>query len=234
MDNNLRDASTAAEPFDYKQYERVWQRVAPSLNPYPGAVPAAGPAPFGAQPAAQPAKQPAQSAVPPAVQPAAQPEENPPGSVEHPCCMGLESKEQLEALADFIEDELADRRYYLTMMRSAPLWARQTLRELSLEEGAHARRLMAVYYLITGRCYQPSMSCERIYIGAWCPALRERYHAEACGGLAYMRASEQTVDPCLARLLKELSEDEYRHSEELTYLLERSVAGACGQRETGV
>ena len=88
-----------------------------------------------------------------------------------------------------------------------------------------ARRLMAVYYLITGSCYRPAVSCERICVGQWCTALRERYHAEVCGGFNYARAQDGTTDSCLGELLGQLSADEYRHAEVLMGMLERSLSG---------
>jgi rubrerythrin len=214
VDNALHGAAEAAVPYDYRKYDQVWQRVAPSLNPYPGAIPAAS--------------------IPPQPVPPNNSEENLPGAQENPCCMGSAAGEMLEVLEGFIEDELADCRYYMAMSRQAPSRARQTIRELSEDERGHARRLMAVYYLITGRCYRASVSCDRVYIGPWCPALRERYHAEACGGLNYLRASEGTTDPCLTEILKELSDDEYRHARTLAELLEQSLNGSCTRSGMGV
>jgi rubrerythrin len=146
-----------------------------------------------------------------------------PGAEENPCCMGSAAAEKLEVLTGFIEDELADQRYYLALSRQAPAWARQRLRDIAADEGGHAQRLTAVHYLITGESYRPAVSCERIYIGRWCPALRERYHAETCGGLNYARAADGTTDPCLEKLLRQLSDDEYRHARTLMALLARSL-----------
>ena len=55
------------------------------------------------------------------------------------------------------------------------------------------------------------------------PALRERYHVEACNGMNYLRAGEETTDPCLGRLLKELGEESYRQADQLMALLERAL-----------
>ena len=137
--------------------------------------------------------------------------------------MGSAAAEMLEVLTGFVEGELADQRYYQTLARQAPAWARQQLRDIAADEGSHARRLLAVYFLITGECYRPIISCDRIYLPGWCAALRERYHEEACGGLNYARAAEGTTDPCLDRLLNELSADEYRHADTMMRMLERSL-----------
>ena len=128
-------------------------------------------------------------------------------------------------LESFVEVELADRRHYLALAGQAPAFARQQIRELAAQAGTAARRLMAVCYLITGTCYRPSVECGRICLGRWCVALRERYHAEACNGMNYLRSAESTTDPCLGELLGQLSADEYRHAEVLMGMLERSLSG---------
>ena len=199
------------EVYDFRRYDRVWQRVAPDLEPYPGgntAVPVQ-------QPQAEPEPVPA----------LARQESQLPGAAQNPCCMGSAAAEMLEVLTGFIEEELADRRYFLAMSRQAPSWARQRLRDIAADEGAHARRLMAAHYLITGQCYRPAIAGGAVSVGRWCPALRERYHIEACSGMNYARSADGTTDPCLAKLLNELSADEYRHAEELMAMLERAILG---------
>ena len=217
------------EIYDYRQYDRVWQRVAPNLEPYPGMrqSPDSKNSSAEAAPAAAPANSTTMMAPVSQQTSAAQTaqEGQLPGAAQNPCCMGSAAAEMLEVLTGFVEEELGDRRYSLALARQAPLWARQRLRDIAADEGGHARRLMAVHYLITGECYRPAVSCEHIYIGRWCPALRERYHAEACNGLNYARAAEGTTDPCLAELLNELSADEYRHAAELMEMLERALQG---------
>ena len=97
------------------------------------------------------------------------------------------------------------------------------VQRLAEEEGRHAKRLMAVYYLITGKCYCPAIPCGCIRIEHWCPALRQRYHAEACGALNYARSADETTDICLKRIFTDLSQEEYRHADTISRLLERSL-----------
>lgn len=196
------------ESYDFRQYDQIWQRVAPDLEPYPGAHTAAAAAPQS------------QTVRPGAL---ARQESQLPGAVQNPCCMGSAASEMLEVLTGFIEEALSDRRAFLALSRRAPAWARQPLRDMAAEEESHARRLMAAHYLITGQCYRPAIAGSSVNVGRWCPALRERYHVEACNGLNYARAADGTTDPCLAKLLNELSEDEYRHARELMSLLERAI-----------
>lgn len=213
----------------YRQYDQVWQRVAPDLEPYPGwqnstagtapAVPAVPMTPAAPVPPAAPAA--------PIVQVPAQPvrpQGGPlPGTIQNPCCMGTEAADMLGVITGFVEEELVDRRYFQALARQAPGWARQGLRELSERAGEHAKRLMSAYYLITGQCYRPTGGSGPVYIGGWCPALRERYHTEACDGLNYARAADGTTDPCLRQLLMELSRDAYHHAEVLMEMLQRSL-----------
>lgn len=203
------------EVYDYRRHDRIWQRVGPTLEPYPANhvqenVTGGGEA--AAEHMALRVVSPRQEGMLP-------------GAEVDPCCMGSAAADMLGVLTGFIEEALSDQRHDLALSRQAPVWARQRLRDLAAEEGGHAKRLMAVYYLITGECYQPQFGGERIYTGRWCPALRQRYHAEACSGLNYARAADGTTDPCLRTLLQQLSDEEYRHAEVLLRLLERSLQG---------
>jgi rubrerythrin len=139
--------------------------------------------------------------------------------------MGSGAEELLEVLTGFIEEELGDQRAYQAMLRQTPSWARQRIRDLAAEEGNHAKRLMAVYYLITGKCYHPAIPTNCMYMERWCVALRERYHEAACNGLNYARTADETTDLCLSRLLQELSGEEYRHADLVLGLLQRSLRG---------
>ena len=195
--------------YDFRQHDRVWRRVNPRMAPYPdmpGQGDVAMPTASGQNLAAQ------EAALP--------------GAVQDPCCMGSAAAELLAVLTGYIEEELEDQRMIAALTRTAPAWARQTLREMAAEEGSHAKRLAAVYYLITGTAYCPVPSAGCIQVDHWRAALRSRYHAEACSGLNYARTADDTTDVCLSALLRELSADEYRHAEQLLSMLERSLR--CG------
>lgn len=209
MEQNLH----TPEIYDFRQHDRLWQRVNPALEPYPETAAETLPARGGGQ-----ITQPANSGSLTAAQ-----ESQLSGAEPNPCCMGSEAAELLEVLEGYIEEELEDQRRYLALARQAPAWARQTLREIAEDEGAHARRLLSARYLITGQCYRPNMVQGQLCMGDWCGALRQCYHEEACGGFNYARTADSTSDVCLTRLLNELSSDEYRHAERVMSLLERSL-----------
>ena len=172
---------------DYVRYDRVWQRVAPELDPYPAVRQAA------------------------AEEPAACPTAAP----------GAE-----KTVAAFIDGELSARRAYLAARRCAPTAAaRRTLQQLAEEEGAHARRLMGLYYILTGRCYR-SRLCAAVAEGLpWCQLLRLRWQEVCCAAEGYDRAADRMTDGCLRGILLQLAEDERRHAAALLRLLEGNLPG---------
>lgn len=204
MENELSAAQNAA--YDYRRCARVWQRVDPTLDPYPDVRAAAAMAADTPSDGLSAAERNA--------------ELTPPGAQADPCCMGTAALESLEVLQGFIREELADRRTYLFLARRAPTAeARQVFRAIASDEGRHARRLLAAVYLITGERYCPAICYPPLRCDGYCAALRERYHEEVCGGFNYRRASQETLDPCLQQLLLAFSQDEYRHANAMLCLL---------------
>ena len=204
MENELSAAQNAA--YDYRRCARVWQRVDPTLDPYPDVRAAAAMAADTPGDGLSAAERNAELTIP--------------GAQADPCCMGTAALESLEVLQGFIREELADRRTYLFLARRAPTAeARQVFRAIASDEGRHARRLLAAVYLITGERYCPAICYPPLRCDGYCAALRERYHEEACGGYNYHRASQETLDPCLQQLLLAFSQDEYRHANAMLCLL---------------
>ncbi len=204
MENELSAAQNAA--YDYRRCARVWQRVDPTLDPYPDVRAAAAMAADTSGDGLSAAERNAELTLP--------------GAQADPCCMGTAALESLEVLQGFIREELADRRTYLFLARRAPTAeARQVFRAIASDEARHARRLLAAVYLITGERYCPAICYPPLRCDGYCAALRERYHEEVCGGFNYRRASQETLDPCLQQLLLAFSQDEYRHANAMLCLL---------------
>jgi len=204
MENELSAAQNAA--YDYRRCARVWQRVDPTLDPYPDVRAAAAMAADTPGDGLSAAERNAELTLP--------------GAQADPCCMGTAALESLEVLQGFIREELADRRTYLFLARRAPTAeARQVFRAIASDEGRHARRLLAAVYLITGERYCPAICYPPLRCDGYCAALRERYHEEVCGGFNYRRASQEALDPCLQQLLLAFSQDEYRHANAMLCLL---------------
>lgn len=204
MENELSAAQNAA--YDYRRCARVWQRVDPTLDPYPDVRATAAMAADTSGDGLSAAERNAELTLP--------------GAQADPCCMGTAALESLEVLQGFIREELADRRTYLFLARRAPTAeVRQVFRAIASDEGRHARRLLAAVYLITGERYCPAICYPPLRCDGYCAALRERYHEEVCGGFNYRRASQETLDPCLQQLLLAFSQDEYRHANAMLCLL---------------
>ena len=204
MENELSAAQNAA--YDYRRCARVWQRVDPTLDPYPDVRAAAAMAADTPGDGLSAAERNAELTLP--------------GAQADPCCMGTAALESLEVLQGFIREDLADRRTYLFLARRAPTAeARQVFRAIASDEARHARRLLATVYLITGERYCPAICYPPLRCDGYCAALRERYHEEVCGGFNYRRASQETLDPCLQQLLLAFSQDEYRHANAMLCLL---------------
>ena len=198
MENELSAAQNAA--YDYRRCARVWQRVDPTLDPYPDLRAAAAMAADTPGDGLSAAERNAELTLS--------------GAQADPCCMGTAALESLEVLQGFIREELADRRTYLFLARRAPTAeARQVFRAIASDEGRHARRLLAAVYLITGERYCPAICYPPLRCDGYCAALRERYHEEACGG------AQEPLDPCLQQLLLAFSQDEYRHANAMLCLL---------------
>ena len=147
------------------------------------------------------------------------------GAQANPCCMGTEAETDTAVVAGFVEDEQAEKRQLQALARQSPLWARQTLWGLASQAAARVRRLLATYYLITGEAYSPAVCAEKIYVGKWLPALRERYHGAACTAMNYARAADGTPDPCLGDLFRDLSAEAFEGAEVVSRILERALVG---------
>lgn len=136
-------------------------------------------------------------------------------------CFGRASRAYAELLRRMIDGEGEDGRIYRALARRA---MGNTARQLSLlarQEEAHARRLGAAYFIITGRRYR------------WAGQGDARPPVELMGGLreqllqarreseAYRQAAGQTRDPCLSDLFRELADQEGEQARVLRELLEQ-------------
>lgn len=200
---------------DYARYDRIWQRVAPTLNPYPETRAATAETAVQSVPAERPGTAQSQQLMLP-------------GAQEDPCCMGSAAQEVTAVLEGFAEEEAADAASYRQLARCAPNRAAQTaLRELSSAACMRSRELSAGYYLITGQTKQASTAAVVLPRQPYRVLLRDRYHAAACNGLNYTRAAEGTTDPCLQRLLNRFSEENYSAADTLLRLLAQIQTRGC-------
>jgi len=189
-----------AEGYPLEEYDRIWQRVAPELEPYPQLR----------RGAAEQRETGGAFALP--------------GAQADPCCMGSLARESIDVLRGFMEEENESRLFYLHALscvrneRTA-----QLLRRLAETEGEHLRQLQAAYYLITGEriamgtrsSVQPCLSCRAL--------LRAAYHHESCAAFNYLRAADGAEDPCLQQLLRRIGEEEQQHARMLLEHLAKTM-----------
>lgn len=223
MENNLfsggPDVSAA---YDYRVYDRVWQRVTPGVDPYEGAPGAGADAPQDPAAPVQGAPAPAAPAAPavPRTEVSPAQEGNLPGAEKDPCCMGTAAQDSLGVLEGFIEEELGGCHCCQSLARKArDANAARLLRRIAGEKRCAARDLCAAYFLITGSQYNPAITIEHRCWENLAQALRSCYHQEACNGFNYQRAADGTADFCLQKLLTRLGEQAYRRAEEVQALL---------------
>lgn len=229
MENTMTGGRTPSPAYDFRVYDRVWQRVSPGADPFAADPDAAGmtdtaqDAPAAEAPAIPAPAQAAPAAVPVPAQ------ENGgtatlPGADPNPCCMGTEARESLEVLEGFMQEEQAESRCCQALScRVRNQQAAQLLRRAAQEKRAAARELCAAYFLITGERYHPAVTLEQICWDSLPQALRAFYHQEACNGFNYQRAADEAVDICLQKLLARLSQQAYRRADEMLALLGRMV-----------
>lgn len=216
MENTIFSGQqTPSAAYDFRVYDKVWQRVTPGADPY--AENAVVPAETAA-PAAAPAAQ---------SQRAAQQEESMsslPGAVPDLCCMGTAAQDSSGVLEGFIQEELASARCCRSLAcRVQNQTAAQLLRRIGSEKQAAAQELCGAYYLVTGSRCTPSVTVEHRHWGSLAEALRACYRQEACSGLNYARASDETTDLCLAKLFNRLSAQAYQRAEDVMSLLGRLI-----------
>ena len=219
MENQVNNQA-APSVYDYRQYDRIWRRVSPELDPYPEIR-----AEADRTPQTVPAHQTTQATTPaPAAGAPAGGLESLPGADGNPCCMGTQARVSLEVLAGFIEEESADRRHYLTLARRVrSQQAAALLRSFAGEKQEAVQKLRASYFLITGERYVPAVMVEQLRCQPLADALREVYHQEACGGYNYERSAEETMDQCLTKLFEEQSRASFRRAEQVLELLGKLI-----------
>lgn len=216
MVNATHSEIQQAETQDYARYDRIWQRVAPAMNPYPevrasaAAVPAMAEQPRVTPPAAQGSTQNTE---------AAKAELSLPGAQADPCCLGSDAAELSAVLEAFAQEETADASTYRQLARYAPSrTAAAALREMGNAAQQRSRELWAALYLITGEQKMSGAAAVILPRLPYRELLRDRYHASACNGLNYSRAADATADPCLRRLLQRFAGENYAAADRLLRL----------------
>ena len=204
MDDTYSGSGSQTTAEDYRQYDQIWQRVSPDLNPYPEVRQESG-----------------GTGEDTSVGGGEEDLGNLPGAQMDPCCMGSAAMDSLQVLAGFIEDERAGRQSLLQFAgRLQNPRAVRTLRQMAAQKAAHIRQLMAAYYLTAGVCYTHTIQMPAHTGGdTYCNALRSAYHDAACLGFNYLRSADGTADLCLQHMFQKMGQETFRHADQLMQLL---------------
>ncbi|MBR3560071.1 MAG: hypothetical protein IKN81_00825 [Oscillospiraceae bacterium] len=178
---------------DYRECDRLWQRVSPELNPYPE------------------------------VRAARRGELSlPPGTEKARCtdCRRDEAELLRGLLRDELAD--AETYRYLASHAPCREDCR-LMRRLAADAAARVRKLQSAYYLLTGGTYDVTVVLPPQTRLLWRDRLRERSRAATDAGDRYAHAAEEMSDGCLKRLLAKLAEESYHAAELLRRALERAL-----------
>lgn len=209
-------SSQEVDGLDQAVFERVWRRVMPEERAdcpvRPGAVERA--------PQAAPEEV---CAALPAIRetPAAREECPEPSPAQDVPCLGAASAVHGPQLQQMIDRELADYKTYQQLARRMGGPAGRVLAAMAAEERRHGKRLSTAYFLISGVRYWP---VERVCAdgsGTYLALLRLRFGEEQRGEAAYLAAAEETADPALRALFRELAGEENAHSWMIRGILEQ-------------
>ena len=188
---------TPISGMDREVFERVWRRVMPEDRAdCPFTLPEEEPAPAGSPAPAEPAGR-----------------EGEPEPAALPAPSG-------EALRQYMDGELASWRKCRALARRLPGSAGQALAAVADDELRHARRLGALYFLLSGVRYWPRQG-EGGPIGAIPAALRERFWAAHQAAGSYRAAALQAGGGRQQELFAQLAGEEERHLRAFQEALER-------------
>lgn len=186
---------------DYRAYDRIWQRVAPDLDPYPE-VRAAGEDNDGGDHGVL----------------------SLPGAEQDPCCMGSRARSDIQVIRGFVEEEEKNVQIFCRLSRSVQdRQAAMMLRKIGEHAAEHLRQLRSAWYLITGECAPRGEPLLQMTAEGYCAALRRAYHEKACNGFNYLRAADAAADLCLQKLFRDFAAEEMMHAEWLLKLLGRRM-----------
>ena len=97
----------------------------------------------------------------------------------------------------------------------------RTLASMAADERRHAQRLSGAYFLISGVRFFPQTPPHRPTGEGFWTLLRQAFWEEQKVSSAYTAAAEETADPCLAALYRELASEEAAHADFLRSMAEK-------------
>ena len=136
-------------------------------------------------------------------------------------CLGGGSAMYAPVLREMMDGEMENYRTYQTLARRAGNNGTRMLSAMAADKRRNTKRLGAAYFLITGEQYRsPNMTGSRPPMDLM-TGLREQFIQEQRGAAAYEGAAQETGDPCLRQLFRELGQESMGHSRMIRSLLEQ-------------
>lgn len=180
------------EEYDFRQHDRIWQRVSPGLTPYPELRTEGG----------------------------SSAELRLPGAEVDPCCLGSVAQESIPVLEGFLEEEQQALALERALHRRAPTSMTAAVLERLVKGGEDIqRRLSAVIFLVEGYWAEKEQVLPKTRLRGFAEGLRTAYHLEICGAQNYERAAEGTTDACLSRILRQFAQEKYTRADRILKLL---------------
>lgn len=124
-------------------------------------------------------------------------------------------------LQELVRQELVGFRSYQSIARRVGGVPARSLNALAADCKQHAKRLSALYFLLTGVRYWPEgakATPPTSYLGA----LRQQFLHEQALMASYLSAAECTHDPCFRQLFFENARDAWEHTEKIRQLVEQA------------
>lgn len=136
-------------------------------------------------------------------------------------CLGGGSSGYAPLLREMMDGETENYRTYQALARRAGNNGTRVLGGMAADKRRNAKRLGAAYFLITGEQYRsPNMMGSRPPMDLM-NGLREQFIQEQRGAAAYEGAAQETADPCLRQLFRELGQEAMGHARMIRSLLEQ-------------
>lgn len=136
-------------------------------------------------------------------------------------CLGGGSSGYAPLLREMMDGETENYRTYQALARRAGNNGTRMLGGMAADKRRNAKRLGAAYFLITGEQYRsPNMMGSRPPMDLM-NGLREQFIQEQRGAAAYEGAAQETADPCLRQLFRELGQEAMGHARMIRSLLEQ-------------
>ena len=142
------------------------------------------------------------------------------GREQDVACLGGGSSGYAPMLREMMDGAAEDQRTYQGLARRAGGGGARVLGAMAADQRRQGKRLGAAHFLITGERYQPATGGTRGTMDL-AGGLRDQFIREQQVAAAYEGAAQETADPCLRQLFRELGQEAMGHARMIRSLLEQ-------------